>query len=63
VGFGPVSDPRLVIAAIVENGHPDNTVSLAVPLAINLMETYLRSEGVPATGIPVPRPGAPRRAE
>lgn len=63
VGFGPVEDPRLVIAAIVENGHPDNTVSLAVPLAINLMETYLRSEGVPATGIPVPRPGAPRRAE
>ena len=57
VGFGPVDDPRIVIAAIVENGHPDNTLSLAVPLATNLMQAYLRSEGVPATGIPYPRPG------
>ncbi|MGD8496820.1 MAG: penicillin-binding protein 2 [Gemmatimonadales bacterium] len=55
VGFGPVDDPRIVIAAIVENGHPDNTVSLAVPLATQLMQAYLHSEGVPATGIPVPR--------
>jgi penicillin-binding protein 2 len=57
VGFGPVDDPRIAIAAIVENGHPDNTASLAVPLATSLMQAYLRSEGVPATGIPVPRPG------
>jgi penicillin-binding protein 2 len=60
VGFGPVDDPRIVIAAIVENGHPDNTVSLAVPLATQLMQAYLHREGVPATGIPVPR-GAPVR--
>ncbi|HSM08729.1 MAG TPA: penicillin-binding protein 2 [Gemmatimonadota bacterium] len=58
VGFGPVDDPRIVIAAIVENGHPDNTVSLAVPLATSLMQAYLRTEGVPATGIPYPRPGS-----
>lgn len=57
VGFGPVDDPRIVIAAIVENGHPDYTVSLAVPLATSLMQAYLRAEGVPATGIPFPRPG------
>lgn len=62
VGFGPVDDPRIVIAAIVENGHPDNTVSLAVPMATRLMQTYLASEGVPATGIPVPRGTLPRPA-
>jgi len=61
VGFGPVDDPRIVIAAIVENGHPDNTVSLAVPLATQLMQAYLHHEGVPVTGIPVPR-GTPVRS-
>jgi penicillin-binding protein 2 len=55
VGFGPVDDPRIVIAAIVENGHPDNTTSLAVPMATRLVEEYLRAEGVVPTGIPVPR--------
>ncbi len=55
VGFGPVDDPRIVIAAIVENGHPDNTTSLAVPLGIQLMQEYLKAEGIPPTGIPVPR--------
>ncbi|MDH3427676.1 MAG: penicillin-binding protein 2 [Gemmatimonadota bacterium] len=65
VGFGPVDDPRIVIAAIVENGHPDNTTSLAVPLAMRLMQEYLRAEGVAPTGIPVPRRAAvaPRTAE
>lgn len=62
VGFAPADDPRIVVAAIVENGHPDNTVSLAVPLALNLAQEYLRSEGVPATGIPYPRNVPPRRA-
>src|SRR5690606_35046477 len=61
-GFAPAHDPRIVIAAIVENGHPDNTVSLAVPLATNLVQAYLQSEGVPPTGIPVPRQPAGRRA-
>ena len=55
VGFGPVEDPRIVIAAIVEHGHPDNTTSLAVPLAIHLIEEYLQAEGIEPTGIPVPR--------
>jgi len=54
-GFGPVDDPRIVIAAIVENGHPDNTTSLAVPLATRLIEEFLRAEAVPSTGIPYPR--------
>jgi penicillin-binding protein 2 len=55
VGFGPVDDPQIVIAAIVENGHPDNTTSLAVPLATALIQSYLRAEGVVPTGIPIPR--------
>jgi len=55
VGFGPTDDPRIVIAAIVENGHPDNTTSLAVPMAIRLIEEYLKAENVPTTTIPFPR--------
>lgn len=47
VGFAPARDPRIVIAAIVEQGHPDNTVSLAVPLASRLVARFLESEGVP----------------
>lgn len=47
VGFAPADDPRIVIAAIVENGHPDNQTSLAVPFASQIVSRYLRSEGVP----------------
>ena len=47
VGFAPAEDPRLVIAALVEFGHPDNTVSLAVPLAMRLVEHFLEASGVP----------------
>ena len=47
VGFAPADDPRIVIAAIVENGHPDNRTSRAVPLASQIVSRYLRSEGVP----------------
>ncbi|MFQ5689895.1 MAG: penicillin-binding protein 2 [Gemmatimonadota bacterium] len=47
VGFGPVQNPKIVIAAIVEHGHPDNEVSLAVPYAIRLMERYLEEIGEP----------------
>ena len=47
VGFAPVEDPRIVIAAIVENGHPDDRTSRAVPLASEIVSRYLRSEGVP----------------
>jgi len=47
VGFAPADDPRIVIAAIVENGHPDNQTSLAVPFASQIVSRFLRSEGVP----------------
>ena len=47
VGFAPANDPRIVIAAIVENGHPDNQTSLAVPFASAVVSRYLRSEGIP----------------
>ena len=47
VGFAPAEDPRIVIAAVVEHGHPDNTVSLAVPYASRLVAHYLEAEGVP----------------
>jgi cell division protein FtsI/penicillin-binding protein 2 len=47
VGFAPADDPRIVIAAIVENGHPDNRTSRAVPLATQIVSRYLRNEGVP----------------
>ncbi len=54
VGFAPAEDPRIVVAAVVENGHPDNTTSLAVPLAARLVRRYLTDEGVPAAP---PEPG------
>lgn len=47
VGFAPAEDPRIVIASLVEFGHPDNTVSLAVPFASRLVARYLEAEGVP----------------
>lgn len=47
VGFAPAHDPRIVIAAIVENGHPDNRTSRAVPFASQVVARYLASEGVP----------------
>jgi penicillin-binding protein 2 len=46
VGFAPAQDPQIVIAAIVEFGHPDNTVSLAVPFAAQLVQRYLESAGI-----------------
>jgi penicillin-binding protein 2 len=46
VGFAPFDDPRIVIAAIVENGHPDNQTSRAVPLASRIVSRYLVAEGV-----------------
>jgi penicillin-binding protein 2 len=41
VGFAPAEDPDIVIAALVEHGHPDNAVSLAVPYASGLVKRYL----------------------
>lgn len=46
VGFAPADDPVIVIAAIVEFGHPDNTRSLAVPMASDIVRRYLQLEGV-----------------
>ncbi len=46
VGFAPAEDPRIVVVAIVENGHPDNTRSLAVPLASRVAHRFLTDEGV-----------------
>ena len=41
IGFAPVEDPDIVIASIVEFGHPDYQVSQAVPFAIRVVERYL----------------------
>jgi penicillin-binding protein 2 len=47
VGFAPARNPRIVIAAIVEQGHPDGTTSLAVPLSSSLVGRYLESIELP----------------
>lgn len=52
VGFAPADDPVIVIAAIVEHGHPDNTTSLAVPMASNIVRRYLELEGVAPEVVP-----------
>ena len=62
VGFAPANDPRIVIAAIVENGHPDNQTSRAVPFATQVVSRYLQSEGIPPdraieAPAPIPVPG------
>ncbi len=59
VGFAPAHDPDIVIAAIVEHGHPDNTVSLAVPYAIRLVQHYLDSKYPLPAGIDEPPIAAP----
>lgn len=41
VGFAPAEDPEIVVASIVEFGHPDNTTSLAVPYALGIVREYL----------------------
>lgn len=56
IGFAPARNPKIVIAAIVEQGHPDGTRSLAVPFAIEIIEQYLRSIDQP------PDPGREPRA-
>ena len=52
VGFAPAEDPEIVVAAMVEHGHPDDQTSLAVPLASKIVRRYLAREragaGVPA---------------
>jgi penicillin-binding protein 2 len=41
VGFAPVEDPEIVVASLVEFGHPDNQTSLAVPLASRVVRRFL----------------------
>lgn len=56
VGFAPAEAPRIVIAVIVEQGHPDNQRSLAVPMANQIMNRFLELEGVePNPPLPIPR--------
>lgn len=50
VGFAPADDPEIVVASLVEFGHPDNTTSLAVPLASRVVQRFLE------TRYPAPRP-------
>lgn len=50
VGFAPAEDPEIVVASLVEFGHPDNTTSLAVPLASRVVRRFLE------TRYPAPRP-------
>lgn len=50
VGFAPADDPEIVVASLVEFGHPDNTTSLAVPLASRVVQRFLEMR------YPAPRP-------
>ncbi|MFQ5889242.1 MAG: penicillin-binding protein 2 [Gemmatimonadota bacterium] len=69
LGFAPAYDPRIVVAAIVEYGHPDNQAALAVPVATRLAARYLgvtrpadavaTTPILPDTAPPVARPAEP----
>lgn len=52
IGFAPADDPRIVVAAMVEHGHPDNTTSLAVPLASAVVGRYLEGRVPPTEPVP-----------
>ena len=56
VGFAPAYDPRIVVAAIVEHGHPDNMPALAVPLASRIVDRHLETLGLPSEATPGVRP-------
>jgi len=56
VGFAPAYDPRVVVAAVVEQGHPDGRPSLAVPLASRVVNQYLESIGIAPEQNPGQRP-------
>ena len=43
VGFAPARDPKIVVAAVVEHGHPEGETHLSVPLAARIVEEYLTS--------------------
>ncbi|MBA2565895.1 MAG: penicillin-binding protein 2 [Gemmatimonadetes bacterium] len=44
VGYGPVEDPRIVVALVVEEGQHGSTVA---PIVKTLVETYLDEVGAP----------------
>ena len=56
VGFAPAWDPRIVVAAIVEHGHPDGAPSLAVPLASGIVDRHLETLGLSPEETPGVRP-------
>jgi penicillin-binding protein 2 len=58
VGFAPAEDPEIVVAAMVEHGHPDDQTSLAVPLAAGIVRRYL-SAGDSVDAGPEPREAGP----
>ena len=63
VGFAPAYDPRIVVAAIVEHGHPDGSASLAVPLAAGIVDRYLETIGEPLEATPGLRRAPPPEVE
>ncbi len=42
VAFGPLEDPQIAVAVVVENGESGSKI--AAPIALKVMETYLRPE-------------------
>jgi penicillin-binding protein 2 len=63
VGFAPAQDPDIVIAGVVEHGHPDNTVSLAVPYVSAIVKRYLEEiHPAPADSGAVPAAGGSARS-
>ncbi|MCG8467357.1 MAG: penicillin-binding protein 2 [Gemmatimonadetes bacterium] len=63
VGFAPAYDPRVVVAAVVEQGHPDGQPSLAVPLASRVVDRFLESIAAPIEERPGARPVVPPPAD
>jgi penicillin-binding protein 2 len=43
IAFGPLEDPRIAVAVVVENGESGSKV--AAPIALKVMEAYLRING------------------
>ena len=63
IGFAPAYDPRIVIAAVVEHGHPDGAPSLAVPLAAGIVDRHLEALGLPPEETPGVRPAEAFRVQ
>lgn len=59
VGFAPAEDPRIVVATMVEHGHPDQQTSLAVPLAASVVRRHLGGPPPDTVGSAAPSDTAP----